>query len=43
MSDNDDEIYNGFFGGIWRFMHGLFWLAIAVFVIGAIVVTLGGG
>jgi len=42
MSD-DKDIFDGFLGGIWRFMHGLFWLAIAVFVIGAIVVTLGGG
>ena len=42
MSDSD-EIFDGCAGGIWRFMHGLFWLAVAVLVIGAIVVTAGGG
>lgn len=41
MSD-DVEIYDGCLGGVVRFFRGLFWLAVAVFVIGAIVVTVGG-
>ena len=39
---SDDEIYDGCAGGIWRFMHGLFWLAVAVFVIAAVVAGGGG-
>jgi len=42
MSD-DRDIFDGFLGGVWKFFNTLFWLAVAVFVIGAVVVTLGGG
>ena len=40
---SDDEIYDGCAGGVWRFFNGLFWLAVAVFVIAAAVTAGGGG
>jgi len=40
---NDDEVFDGCLGGVFRLFDRLFWLAVAVFVIGAAVVTAGGG
>ena len=40
---NDDEVFDGCLGGVFRLFDRLFWLAVAVLVIGAIVVTARGG
>jgi len=40
---NDDEVFDGCLGGVFRLFDRLFWLAVAVFVIAAAVTAGGGG
>ena len=39
---NDDEVFDGCLGGVFRLFDRLFWLAVAVFVIAAVVAGGGG-